>query len=80
MARPQQTLTERTGQLFFLRYVQNNGQTLFDQKGDVLQDKGDTPIDLNNISFLSVDWKNDDKYYPHCFVKSKDMVSGRWRA
>jgi len=36
---------------------------------------GDTPLNLSNVNFLAMDWKNMEKCQPYVIVQSKDLVS-----
>jgi len=35
---------------------------------------GEVPLDLTEKSFLSMDWKNNDKFPGYVLVQTKDMV------
>ena len=42
---------------------------------------GDTPLNLSNVNFLAMDWKNMEKCQPYVIVQSKDLVghvTGAW--
>ncbi len=36
---------------------------------------GEEPLDLSNVYFLAMDWKNQEKCKPYVMVQSKDLVS-----
>jgi len=39
----------------------------------VLEERGDTPLDLTNVRSVAMDWKNSEKCRPYVIVESKEM-------
>ena len=36
---------------------------------------GEEPLDLSNVFYLAMDWKNNEKCKPYVMVQSKELVS-----
>ena len=69
MGRPQEVL-QKDQIAFRVRTVSGDGTRSFAE----LEDLGEDPLDLNNVRFISMDWKNLDKCRPYVMVQSKDLV------
>ncbi|XP_048740346.2 ubiquitin carboxyl-terminal hydrolase 19-like isoform X2 [Ostrea edulis] len=64
---------ERTKPLFYLKPVNQDGVGIRGPEGERVEDLGDEPIDLTYRQFLSIDWKNHEKFDSYVLVQTKDM-------
>ncbi|XP_060079389.1 ubiquitin carboxyl-terminal hydrolase 19-like [Ylistrum balloti] len=64
---------DRVLPLFFIKPVNQEGLGLKGPDGERLDDKGDVPLDLSYRQFLSIDWKNNDKFSPYALVQTKEL-------
>ncbi|XP_078342012.1 ubiquitin carboxyl-terminal hydrolase 19-like isoform X3 [Crassostrea virginica] len=64
---------ERPKPLFYIKPVNQEGVGVRGSEGDRLEDLGDEPLDLRYKQFLSIDWKNHEKYDSYVLVQTKDM-------
>jgi len=60
--------------LFYMKPVGKDGKGLSGPEGHRLEDKGDEPLELTNVYYLALDWKNHEKYSSSCMVQSKPLV------
>lgn len=65
---------ERQSQLFYIKPVNQEGISLKGPDGERIEDKGDIPLDLTYRQFLSMDWKNNEKFDSYVLVQTKEMV------
>ncbi|XP_021369887.1 ubiquitin carboxyl-terminal hydrolase 19-like isoform X2 [Mizuhopecten yessoensis] len=64
---------DRVSPLFFIKPVNQEGLGIKGPDGERLEDKGDVPLDLSYRQFLSIDWKNNDKFSPYALVQTKEL-------
>ncbi|XP_033746045.1 ubiquitin carboxyl-terminal hydrolase 19-like [Pecten maximus] len=64
---------DRVLPLFFIKPVNQEGLGLKGPDGERLDDKGEVPLDLSYRQFLSIDWKNNDKFSPYALVQTKEL-------
>lgn len=60
-------------QLFVIRPVNNRAQNLSAPAGEMLEDKGDEPLDLRDKYYLAMDWRTNERLPVHCFVQNKEV-------
>ncbi|XP_062607024.1 ubiquitin carboxyl-terminal hydrolase 19-like isoform X1 [Saccostrea cucullata] len=64
---------ERSKPLFYMKPVNQDGVGIRGPEGERLEDLGDEPLDLTYKQFLSIDWKNHEKFDSYVLVQTKDM-------
>ncbi|XP_071486215.1 ubiquitin carboxyl-terminal hydrolase 19-like [Diadema antillarum] len=67
----QPQVQERKMPKFFIKPVNNIGNNL--QNRDCLKDEGDQPLDLQGLTCLAMDWRNDPKQENHVLLESKHL-------
>ncbi|KAK3104177.1 hypothetical protein FSP39_025069 [Pinctada imbricata] len=65
--------TDRQVPLFYIKPVNQEGMGVKGPTGARLDDLGDTPLDLSTKQYLSMDWKNNEKFDQYVLVQSKDL-------
>lgn len=64
---------ERPKPPFYMKPVNQDGLGIRGPEGERLEDLGDEPLDLANKQFLSIDWKNHEKYDSYVLVQTKEL-------
>ncbi|XP_078597209.1 ubiquitin carboxyl-terminal hydrolase 19-like isoform X2 [Branchiostoma floridae x Branchiostoma japonicum] len=58
---------------FFLKPCNERGQGKVGRDGERLQDQGNVPLDLSDLTYLAMDWRNHEKSKNYVLVQSKQL-------
>ncbi|KAI8511089.1 Ubiquitin carboxyl-terminal hydrolase 19 [Branchiostoma belcheri] len=70
---PQDPPPERDILPFFLKPCNERGQGKVGPEGERLQDQGNSALDLSDLTYLAMDWRNHEKSKNYVLVQSKQL-------